>query len=124
MAERQSLLPDDFSPRKFFSVTPPTLDEIIKATCSYYLLTFDELVLRTDRAASLARNLVSYQARTYGVASFDTIAKRLCRSRIAALTGDSKITGRLTVEERLRDDVDIIARHIADMVIERTQVEA
>jgi chromosomal replication initiation ATPase DnaA len=120
-ANVEPFLPDDASPAKIFAANPPLLGEIIAATCAHYRLDPARIADGgySPSAASFVRNVISYQARLYTHLSGEKIGTALGRTESTVRAGENKVTGRLTVDEHLRDDLDIIARRIAIAVLKR-----
>lgn len=119
MTERQSLLPDDVKPATVLAAGPVLLSEITDAVCAHYGLSVEELVSLYKHQA---RGLLVVLARRYarGVTT-KTIGEWLGCTNGTVGANYTKTHGRLAVDELLRDDLDIIERRLADIVIERSR---
>jgi chromosomal replication initiation ATPase DnaA len=119
--EIKTLLPDDVSPLRVFAASPPTFEEVEKAVCDHYGTPPDYYRAHGDRSATLVKNIIAFMLRRHGRMSERAISQHLgYRAKSSVMFGVLKITGRIEVEELLRDDIDIIRRRVAHAILERS----
>lgn len=113
-----ALMPDDLPAAKVLRQRPPTFDEIIKECADYYDIPLDRFMTGRDRLSSHARRCAFYLARRYTRLSCDTVAKLTGRrGHTTAVAAAMKVNGIRLTDERLRDDIDILERRIAQTVL-------
>ena len=121
VGETQSLLPDDLPPARVFAEHPPTFDEVRQAVCDHYGIHFDYLTGRVDRHATMVKAIIAYLLRRHAHMGVEEIARLVgYRNSSSVSAAATKVDGRLTVEELLQDDIDIIKRRIAHAILERS----
>jgi chromosomal replication initiation ATPase DnaA len=115
-----ALLADDVNPADVLRQRPPTFREIMQACAEHYNVEMDHLLGGgSDREATTARNCAFYIGRRYTRHSCEEMAFAMGRrTHHPCTTALTKMSGRLQVEERLRDDIDIIERRIAQTVLD------
>lgn len=114
-----TLIPDDIRAADVLRQRPPTFTEIMTACAGYYGVEMDHLLGGGgDRTTTLARNCAFWLGRRYTRHSCEEMSRMIGRmTHHPCTTALNKIAGRLQVEERLRDDIDIIERRVMEAVL-------